>query len=139
MKKVLLGLVLVLGTLVSKAQFPKVNAQLENGKGIKQLISFELWGKPKIDSLLGNNSSKKIQNCLIVANIELKCSMKFPLSYSPIQTKDNNIMVFDEKIAIRLSTLGKNSYGNELEKSYTILLKSDDYSDISKIKVDMVF
>jgi hypothetical protein len=48
-------------------------------------------------------------------------------------------MVFDEKIAIRLSTLGKNSYGNELEKSYTILLKSDDYSDISKIKVDMVF
>jgi hypothetical protein len=65
--------------------------------------------------------------------------MKFPLSYSPIQTKDNNIMVFDEKIAIRLSTLGKNSYGNELEKSYTILLKSDDYSDISKIKVDMVF
>ena len=139
MKKVLIGLTLVLGTLTSNAQFPKVNAQLENGKGIKHLISFELWDKPKIDSLLGNNSSKKIQNCLIVANINLKVSMKFPLSYSPIQTNDNDIMVLDEKIAIRLSTLGKNSYGNELEKSYTILLKSDDYSDISKIKVDMIF
>ena len=138
MKKLLVVLTMVLGTLVSNAQ-TNIVAQLENGKDIKQPISFKLLGKSTIDSLLGNNSIEKIQNCLTISNIKLRYSMKSPLSYSPIQTGDNKVMSFQGKIAITLSTSAKNAYGNEIEKSYTILLKSDDYSDLSKIKVDMVF
>ena len=140
MKK-LLVLTLVLASFVSYGQNKKeITSKLKNGIGQEVPITFIILGRDKLDSVLVNNVDKKIENAIFVANLELEYSMKNKLSYTPLQTSDNNIMYFkDNQIVVSLSCSGKNGYGNSIEKTYNICLVSDDYGDISKIKSKYIF
>ncbi|UJP63973.1 hypothetical protein [Mongoliitalea daihaiensis] len=140
MKKISFSLFLFLIVIYQiKAQSNPFKIDLINGKKDYTKISFRL-DTEGLSKFLGQDLDKKIFNIAQYANIQLMLSMQNQLSYIPIQTGDNVIMYFeDNKVAVKLSCSAKNGIGNVIEKTYTVILNSNDYSSMDNIELYRIY
>jgi len=143
MKKVLVVLTLVLGTLVSNGQ-RKIKIDLEDGLGNIVPMTFVINDTNSVKEYLKNidlispstNGRKtKIEMFMEFANLYIKQGMKNETSYKPIQSTKNVVSYNKEKnrLEVVMTSAAKNGYGNPIEDIHMVGFSNDKNYILGKL------
>ena len=143
MKKVLLVLTLVLGTLVSNGQ-RKIKIDLEDGLGNIVPMTFVISDTNSVKEYLKNidlispstNGRKtQIEMFMEFANLYIKQGMKNETSYKPIQSTKNVVSYNKEKnrLEVVMTSSAKNGYGNPIEDVHMVGFSNDSNYILGKL------
>ena len=146
MKKVLLVLTLVLGTLVSNGQ-RKIKIDLEDGLGNIVPMTFVINDTNSVKEYLKNidliyplktwmkRSFVFLELFIGMSNIELKYKMKNATSYKPIQSTKNVVSYNKEKnrLEVVMTSSAKNGYGNPIEDIHMVGFSNDTNYILGKL------
>jgi len=143
MKKLLLVLTLVLGTLVSNGQ-RKIKIDLEDGLGNIVPMTFVIRDTNSVKEYLKNidlispstNGRKtKIEMFIELSNVNIQYGMKNETSYKPIQSTKNVVSYNKEKnrLEVVMTSSAKNGYGNPIEDVHMVGFSNDSNYILGKL------